>query len=150
MRTGKTVCIGDTMNPVVQCFERNGTARTVGWEQRPVPITTQDVAVWRDRLAPRMSAEARNVLGTVRIKPTRPAFSEIFLDNDANLWVDIPHKRIAGQPGKVFSVFASTGRYLGDVTIPPMDVRQIHSDVIIGVMYDADDVGTVVVHRIRR
>ena len=40
--------------------------------------------------------------------------------------------------------------YLGDVAMPLIDPREIHSDAVVGVVSDADGVQSVVVHRIRK
>ncbi len=148
--SGTTVCLGDTMNARIQCFDSAGGARSIAWNQRAEPITDSVVAEWKARLVGRITPEARRVLDAARLKSTKPAFSSLFVDTDLNVWVDIPSKRAVGQKGRTFSVFARTGQFLGDVEMPSMDVKQIHADVVVGVTYDVDDVGTVVVHRIRK
>jgi hypothetical protein len=89
---------------------------------------------------------------------TVPAFSQFIPDRVGRLWVREAHVADAAGAGALnrmplvpstWSVFDSTGSWLGDVGMPakfwPMDVG---ANYVLGSALDEDDVPTVVMYRL--
>ena len=83
---------------------------------------------------------------------TLPAFDRMLVDRTGNLWVRQGSTSFGGGPSAAttqWSVFNPSGRWLGDVTMPPRFVpTDIGSDYVLGVSRDADDVETVTLYRL--
>ena len=81
---------------------------------------------------------------------TIPAFgSDLIGDADGNVWV--PNFTVTPDPPTRWSVFDVTGRYLGDLDIPPrVKVLDIRGDRLLGLWRDESDVEYVRVYAIRK
>lgn len=151
---GKRVCIGDTMAPRIQCHEKSGRSILVEWNHVPEPIADSSIQSWRAQLLQRyrltLPPGGREILESVKLKSVKPAFTGIEVDSELNVWVRIPFRQPLGQPGHTYAVFDPTGRHLGDVGVPPMDVMEIHNDVLLGIV-GGDAAGQrIVVHRLHK
>jgi hypothetical protein len=126
----------------------------------PAPVTDADIDQyvddWAKRWVKATGPEAERQKRDVRDDPYAtevPAYSQFLLDRAGRLWVREAH--LADAPGagqlttlplvpSVWSVFDTSGRWLGDVTMParfmPTDVGE---DFILGIARDSDGVETV-------
>ena len=86
----------------------------------------------RGSLADRMDT----TLATSVFADTFPAYDQILMDDDGNLWVRNYQWFDIGS-GYAWTVFDPTGRYLGIVRTPHMlEIFQIGSDFVLGRMVD--------------
>lgn len=133
---------------------------------RPVRVTKSDidsyVVEWGKRWIKSTGADAAAEREDLRNDPyaeTVPAFSQFLVDRAGRLWVREAHLPDAAAAGALsglplvatrWSVFAGSGRWLGDVTMPArFTPRDIGVDYVLGTARDEDDVQTVVLYRLR-
>jgi len=81
----------------------------------------------------------------------KPAFSDLLVDVEGNLWVEeyrvpsVKHRPVH------WSVFDAEGRWLGNVRTPPgLQLRYVGTDRVIGFWQDEDDVKHVRVHALAK
>jgi hypothetical protein len=78
-----------------------------------------------------------------------PAYSALRLDSEGNLWAE--DYRIHTQSQSDWTVFDSTGRWLGTVSMPDgLQVLEIGRDYVLGLRKDDLDVERVSVHALRK
>ena len=136
----------------VNVFAHDGTLHSIirrTWT--PVPITDDDwehwVVEWSKRWVSSTGAERERDIQKVREAPwaeENPAFSEFIVDRSGRLWVRQANWQDAIAAGSltdtpavpgVWSVFDSTGRWLGDVTMPNgFRAFEIGDDYVAGTM----------------
>lgn len=134
------ICLGDQSSREISCFAADGTETMVRWRAEPLPVTAEEVAVWRaeriegiGRLVGRGRAEA--LVDQVPVPRTREPYGRIFLDLEGNLWVEQAPSLLAGEP-KRFLVFDRTGRWLGETVMPDITPLEIGDDYVIGLKRD--------------
>jgi hypothetical protein len=137
---GSRVCVGDQARPEVTCLT-NGGSTIIRWETLPAPVTEGEIEDWivttTATWAGKMSDdEARKLLEEV-VQPTeRPAYLGLMLDHVGNLWVEQnPPDRGEADPIS-FLVFDPDGTQLGEIVLPPLDVKEIGIDYVLGVHRD--------------
>lgn len=123
----------------------------------PVPVTAE---AWARYVDERIEATARDADHEARrrrffegerefLPPTFPAHGTLKVDPLDHLWVE--EYRLPGEESLIWSVFNPDGIRLARVTLPPgMDVLEIGSDRIIGLVKDEYDVEFVHLFRLRR
>ena len=75
---------------------------------------------------------------------TMPAYGELKVDADGNVWVG--DYRAPGDDQPIWTVFNGSGRLLGRLPTPPgLTIYEIGSDYLLGMQRDAEDVERVVV-----
>jgi hypothetical protein len=84
-----------------------------------------------------------------------PVFSQLIVDASGNLWVrsgniaDAPWLEWIPQATSSWSVFDSTGRWLGDVGMPAFfQAREIGADYVLGISVDEEGVEAVAMYRL--
>jgi hypothetical protein len=148
--TRDVACFGDAGAPEVRCFEEGGASTLVRWDAQAIPVSPDDpdIIAWRERtteeLAQKLSAgDVANLLDRVPLPKERPPFGQILLDPDGNLWVNRGPVTVAGERALEFLVFDPTGRLLGPVHTPPVEVMAVGPDYVLGVHRDEMDVNYV-------
>ena len=125
------------------------------WTPVAVPAEIRDAH--RDTLLARATTPVlRARLEVTQFAETFPAFDRLRPDLAGNLWVRSARTDEAvlagsghGRGSAIWSVFDSTGAWLGDVRLPEgLDVNEIGTDYIAGVSYDENDVPLVRVYRL--
>jgi len=117
----------------------------------PVPLSGGDLAVYKaERLEDTESnfrqETARN-LEEMPYPSTLPAFADLVVDADGNLWV-LEYAR-PGSDERRWTVFSPEGRALGSVVTPPgLRVLEIGRDYVLGVWRDDLDVEYMRLHRL--
>ena len=116
-------------------------------------LNTSDVQQLKDELLAREPEQRRTMMRThleeMTLPPTRPAYGSLMPDALGNLWAG-EYARYPAVP-RTWTVFATTGKLLGEVTVPDrFKVLQIGPDWILGVGRDELDVEYVRVYRIDR
>lgn len=136
---GGRLCIGDQNRPEVRCFEEDGRSTSVKWAANPPPVREfdPDVALWREATlelyeSKLTAGEARRLVDQVAIPAVRPEYSDLILDSEGNLWVELG----PGERGVAYLVFDSAGELHGELAMPPMRVLEIGSDYVLGVVRD--------------
>jgi hypothetical protein len=78
-----------------------------------------------------------------------PAYSEMIVDPGYNIWL---HRfRAPWEDSNDWAVFGSNGRYLGDVATPRgLNIREIGSDYVLGIVSDSLGVQRVERHKLDR
>lgn len=86
-----------------------------------------------------------------RIPGTLPVFEDFFFDDEGNVWVMATPERNQPKPADVFD---RTGRYLGQVLLPPRLLSSpapvVRGNRMVGVIQDDDRVESVVVLRLEK
>ena len=85
-----------------------------------------------------------------------PAYDDLRADDEGNLWARAPRTDAEGLTSRdappiplTWSVFDTSGAWLGDVSMPAgLQPHEIGSDFVLGVWQDADGVSYVRVHRL--
>lgn len=90
-------------------------------------------------LAPEEQTMRRQYLESLGVPETRPAYSDLKVDADGNLWV--AEYVVPGQTPRRWAVFRPDGSFIGAVTVPErFSVFDIGTDWILGVWRDVMDV----------
>jgi hypothetical protein len=91
----------------------------------------------------------RRRLETAEYRPHLPAYSAMAVDPEGNLWVE--NYRYPGQEESSWSVFATTGRWLGVVQLPRgLQVYQIGGNFVLGVWQDEMGVEYIRLHTLEK
>lgn len=108
---------------------------------------------WSKAKGPELEKERKEQLATEYFK-TLPAFSALVLDNVGRAWVRTPKPIDAAVAGSLndyaigpstWSVFSTTGMWLGDVTMPArFSPTDIGADYVLGIARNEDLAPTVV------
>lgn len=127
--------------------------RVIRLERAPVPVTDTDVSALKDERLEDAQQQWRQrterMFQQMPIPSTFPAFSDLSVDADGNLWV-LDYAR-PGDDGRHWTVFSADGRALGRVETPPgLRVLEIGRDYVLGVWQDELDVEYVRMHRLER
>lgn len=152
---GNRVIVGDNDSYQFGLYDREGhLQRIVRRRHTPVPVTSGHVDRERERQledqSPGPGRDAlRRALHAMPVPATFPAYREIRVDARARAWVnDYP---IPGEPPRPWSVFDSSGVWLGQVQLPEgFDPQEIGEEYVTGVWRDEFDVEYVRVYRIDR
>jgi hypothetical protein len=159
-RTTEAAVVGDrfyaghTERYEITRYTSEGEAELILRLQRaPVAVTPDDLARYKaerleDADATFRQQTARN-LEEMPYPGTFPAFADLVVDPDGNLWaLDFPRP---GDERRRWVVFAPDGRALGAVETPPaLRVLEIGRDYVLGVWQDDLDVEHVRLHELRR
>jgi hypothetical protein len=158
----------------IRAYSSNGTLqRVIRRTWTPRLLSASDIARFRDTYANSASTDNGRAAASVRLKQlkarnlqemvfakTLPAFSDMIVDGDGNLWVKEPkvadylvatsNRAVPPEPTE-YSVFDAGGRWLGQVTLPArLKVTDIGSAHLVGVMVDQADIQHVVVYRLEK
>jgi hypothetical protein len=145
-----------------QCLrhESNHTDRTSpcggrGYDQYMINLGAEGGG----RVDPRLLEQRRKMMDDVSFAPNLPAYAQMLVDADRNLWVSDAaldwylaqgFSRVPAGP-IAWRVFDRDGRWLGRVTMPPrFRPMDIGSDYILGLWRDADDVEHVRLYRLTK
>lgn len=120
---------------------------------RARPVEAGDIRSYREgalRRAPEGYRELRRkLLREVPFPGRKPILSDLRVDPEGHVWVGL-----AGEPWTPptrWRVFAPDGRWLGTVSTPPgLEVRQVGSDFVAGVLRGGDGEPVAAFHRLRR
>lgn len=124
----------------IGCYTLDGQLRTLirvpGVDLR---ITETDVQSLVDRELDGLSSAERAMrerhLASMAVPDTKPAYGQLLLDPDGNLWA-AEYARHPSPPTR-WTVFDRGGRLLGIVTMPDrFDLRQVGRDRVLGVWRD--------------
>jgi len=122
--------------------------------QRPaVPVTDAAVAAHKAERLERTDAQFRpqmeRLYQDIPFPPTMPAFSDLQVDADGNLWV--LEVTLPGDERRRWTVFDTTGRMLGSIETPPaVSLREIGRDYLLGTWTDDLEVQYVRLYRLDR
>ena len=119
-----------------------GLTALIRRRHEPRHISEQEAARYRDRLAEAVARQAnpfaaqlRDAYAKVPYPETMPAFGELVVDRDGNLWVAAPVA--SPDEERQWSVFDRDGVWLGDVTTPArFSVREIGDAHVLGSVTD--------------
>lgn len=124
------------------------------------PLTEADHGAIVDRIMsmlpadvpPEAAAEGRRQLEEAWIPASKPAYGALVVDSEGYLWAsEFRHLREYGLPGaRRWTVIDPNGRWLGDLTLPDMEVFEIGRDWILGWRRDELGVERVVIHGLDR
>ena len=155
--TGARLCAGDTMEPIVICHDRDGSTTAFELRRDPIAIERHEWNDWLDQrrrfldMIEVPAAVRDSLIAAIDMKSYRPVYSRLFVDDEMNVWVDVPRPRPDVAIGDTYSVHDRGGRYLGDVTMPAgLTVHEIRGDRVLGAIPGPVDVPLVWVHSIRR
>ncbi len=124
------------------------TVRVIRRHVDPVPVTKAEADSMMAFIQERYRDVGAAPPPTVELPETQPAIRRIAVDPGGYLWVLGPTASTAA--GIEWSVHDPHGRYLGDVSLPAMVVRDIGRDHVAGVTRDELGVQRVVVVPLRR
>lgn len=159
-RTTEAAVIGDrfyaghTERYEVTRYTPSGGAELIlRLDRGPVAVTGDDLARYKaERLEEADAAFRQQTARNLEEMPypgTFPAFADLMVDPDGNLWV-LDYSR-PGDERRRWVVFAPDGRARGAVETPPaLRVLDIGRDYVLGVWQDELDVEHVRLHRLDR
>ena len=137
----------------IRTYTSKGKLVRITRSNRPNPPLTRDVI---DEFIERSTARIRNPAArqqqrakyaSIEFPKTLPAFSELLVDGEGNLWVSAYHEFMAPQPR--WTVLDKAGKLLGEVAMPPrFTVYEIGADYVLGKQVDELDVERIVLHRL--
>jgi hypothetical protein len=116
------------------------------------PVTQADIEEMRASMtevlegqANPFAAQFREAYAKVPFPETMPAFGELLVDRDGNLWV--ADAIASPDEARRWSVFDRNGGWLGDVTTPPrLGVQEIGNDYVLGHATDDAEVERVLLY----
>lgn len=119
----------------------------------PVALGTADLDRYKaerlDGAEPAVRQQTARNLEEMPYPSTYPAFADLTVDPDGNLWV--LDYAAPGSEERRWTVFSPEGRALGSVITPPgLRVLEIGRDYVLGVWQDELDVEFVRLHRLDR
>lgn len=141
---GGDVVLGDQTEFEVRVVSATGALeRVFRVPGRDLTLTGDDIARAIDVVVAREPEERRAATraryAAMETPPTRPAYGELLVDREGNVWVS-DYVRAPATP-HAWTVFAADGRLLGDVEVPDrFSILEIGNDWILGVWRDALDV----------
>lgn len=125
------------------------------WTPVPVDQPARDAFIERTygELPPPVKERYTSVL---TFADHHPAYDELIADAEGNVWARAPRVDVEGLASREappapmqWSVFDSTGAWLGDVTVPAgLQPSEIGTDFVLGVWRDDDGVSYVRMHRL--
>jgi hypothetical protein len=148
--------VGTSDTYEIRVLAPDGTLRRlIRYAQPPRPVTDADKEAYAERLkdfrmpgpANAMMDQFRKAMTDVEYPETMPAYGQISVDADQNLWVaDVT----AGSDAPTrWSVFDPQGRLRGFVTTPPrFQVRDIGADYVLGAMTDETEIERVLLYQL--
>jgi hypothetical protein len=117
-------------------------------------VTPADVDRIREQylggLSPGVRAEVQPRFEAVQMPSTMPFFGRLLVAPDYTVWLQA-YQPFRAELQTRWTVIDATGRWLGDVTLPPsFTVEEIGNDYVLGVWRNEDGVEFVRRYRIRR
>lgn len=125
------------------------TVRLIRLDQPPRPVTGADEAEFRDATLERVRGTSQEplynrLLAGSEFAENFPAHYDVWTDAAGNLWVQ-DYQPYTARVDRMWSVFDSRGRYLGEVTVPAgLTVHDIGEDYVLGRWTDDLDVEYIV------
>jgi hypothetical protein len=155
---GVRVFYGPADRHEVHVFEAaGGLGRIVRWNAPSEPISEQEWARYQEARQAEIDEDPAGSLMPPRAdhpSELRPAYSDLLVDDDGNLWVRaFTESSLEGVGEAVperWTVFDPEGSWLGELTMPPrFALRSVQRGFAMGVALDELDVPTVQLLRIR-
>jgi hypothetical protein len=146
--------VGDQEAYELGVFSADGVLeRIVRWTGPSLDLEESAVDEWRalqvSSAPPDRRAEVRARLADVPVPDTRPAYRDLVVDEEGELWVGAYAHPSEG--ARRWDVFGSSGQWLASVRMPSgFTPRQVGSDWILGVARDALGVERVELRSLRR
>ena len=154
------VAVGDNDTASIPVYTFEGEpSMIVRWEAPPQPVTADEVASWKD--AQRKASWTRDQLPQLevawekmRVPETKPAFSNLVLDSEGNLWV--ANVVSSGEWVSKMMVFDPGGILRGEVAMPSglvahkVGLLSIGVDHFAGVFLNDSDEEFVRVYRLTK
>jgi hypothetical protein len=122
-------------------------------DRPPTPVTDSAIAAAEStRLASTSNANERArsaaFFKQMQFPPTMPAYGQVLVDSDGNIWVS---RYAVTRSSGTWDVFDADGQLLGEVQLPPrFRPRQITGSWLIGTSRDELEVERVQVHALRK
>ena len=107
------------------------TLREIVSAAAPLPVTTRDIAKWEQQPGTRSFLDMGGRAGHDRIPDHKPYFTELHVDPDGNLWVDVP----TANGITAFDVFDADGRLMGRLSTDVRRVRWVKPLIRHGRLY---------------
>ncbi|HSJ09206.1 MAG TPA: 6-bladed beta-propeller [Longimicrobiales bacterium] len=150
------IFIGTQDDATVSLLARDGTQRRIiRFPAADLSIGPADQQFIRAALeesaasAPDPGAFVDQMLEMWPAPERKPAYSDLHVDPDGNLWVGAPANTILSEFPSSWSVYDRDGRLLGSVAAPAgLRVLEVGRDAIAGVWRDEDDVEYIHVYPI--
>jgi hypothetical protein len=150
---GDRVYVGVSDTYEIRLYARTGTlTHLIRKRHEPRSVTEADIDEHRARLLVAIEGQAnpfmaqfRDAYANVAYPETMPAFGQLLLDREGNLWV-AETVGLQDEPRR-WSVFDRERQWLGDVTTPArLLVREIGADYVLGSVTDDTEVERVLVY----
>lgn len=122
--------------------------RSVRLDRPPSPITPAELQTARDSAHEAMEAYPEadafiRALDEAPVPATKPAYQFFMFDDAGNLWIQ--HYEAGPALAASWAIIDTSGRWLGDVTLPPgLDPTHISATEVLGVWTDPDGAEHVV------
>lgn len=152
---GSTVYLGQTDSYEIRAYTHAGQLRQIlRVNLDPVPVTNAMIAAFKDHKIERYGDSAiiagfRRVREAMPYPATTPAFSQLAIDSEQNLWI----RSYPAYPesSTIWHIFSPAGRLSGRVELPASFEPRIFEDsVVTGVWTDDDEVEHLRSYRIER
>ena len=149
------IAVGNDDQFSVRVYTRDGQLlRVVRVAEDPTTVSAEDFEVQLREYQEKASDDAERRMIEAWFEepprvPTFPAYSDLRLDNDGNLWVQRYHRPGAEAPG--WLVFDSEGRLKAQAETPSgMTIFEIGSDYILGLSTDELGIERVQMYRLSK
>jgi hypothetical protein len=118
------------------------------YRRATVGVGDGDSPVW-DRIREARRHVMQDMLESVDLPETMPAFADLRVDEDNYIWVE--EYAPPGEPRSVWSVFSPGGSFLGQVEMPAqIEVQQIGGGFVVGLYWGELGLEHVAVYRLDR
>jgi hypothetical protein len=150
---GDSLHYGTSESYEIRTYTNRGQlVRIIRVQRSNAPLTQQHIDAYLEETAsgiedPRRRNEFVATQREMPHAPTLPAYAEMLVDAERNLWVaDYRHP---GEPRVRWTVFDPDGRMLGTIQLPPgLRITDIGADYVVGIGRDDFNVERVVMYRL--
>jgi len=152
---GRLLHVGSGESSELRSMDPTGQpVRIIRWAEEVLPVDDEAIADYEEHIRVSYADPELRRLGEAQldgaIYPDHlPVYQALLVDAEGYLWVE--RYRLPWDNERRWWVFDSTGRWLGEPSVPTdLTIREIGLDYILGVRQDELDVESVVVFRLNR
>lgn len=151
--SGDRFYVGTSSRYEITVYDGKGNVgRLIRGPERMLELNSGDIERYKEERLGRIEnedfrADVERMLAEVSFPEALPAFMDLVVDKESNLWVE--RSRLPGDEQPRWDVFDPGGQWLGTVETPPdFRIAEIGADYVLGIFQDEFDVEHVRMYRL--